>query len=1061
MRASRVGTSSGESFWRHRPGAHLSMGEVRPTTIRGSSNLVRAILCVTVILSINGPYTRLSAEDTLERVGRLDEVVNRLVEQKRFGESIEPAREAVALLEQALGPADARVGLALNDLGWLETQAGDFASARPILERALRVREQALGREHEFVATTLENLAVVLRHERDYETARGLYERAIHIRERARGVNDLTVASALTSLAGVLGEEGDLLPIPVLLERALKIQEGALGPNHPVVAYTLVNLGQAMGATGRFDAVRPLYERALGIQTQVLGPDHLDLAWTLSSMASFARAMGDNGEAWALYNRALGIYMKSVDLKDPGMLSAYVQAADVRAAMVSPVEARPVLEQALAATEEAQGSDSLEVASRLVALGETLESGGQETEARKLYERASAIEEKTLGSEHPTTAGTRTLLARMSLKEGDLETAKRLFENALRVFERSLGLQHWFIGSTLGALAVVEERAGNLIDARLLHERVRRLLLETEEKNAQLNDRALFGLRTQRDESLRRYARVLSRIAGSASLDQGEPPAARQAFVVTEQLHRGAVQAALARAAASASALDRALSRLVRDGQSLRYRQEAARRRLEVVLAADVGQGGASAVAEAQEALQRINRDLTVATEKLRSKFPEYIELASPEPVEIEKVGSLLHDDEALLSFLALEEKLLVWVVRAGHEPVYRDFAVRRPDLVTLITRVRASLDQEGNADRLVGRLRPFDVTGANELFQKLIAPLHSELAGVHQLIVVPDDVLVPLPFAALVTSSETGEFRKLAELYAAGAPLTAKQLKSYSSLAWLINDYAVTVLPSATSLRALRGLPHSNSAGAEKFVGFGDPVLNGRGVSRGGPMPGGHDAGSILDDIRRLNRLPGTRRELLAVARALGADPDKAVYVGSRATKPMVQKLNVEGRLERTRVVAFATHALTTGALTGLTQPALVLTPPATFDGQDDGLLKLNDILELKLPRADWVILSACRTAAGDDSGEGLSGLARAFFFAGARSILVTHWSVEDRAAEALMSEVFSEFGRSQKVPPAEAVRRGMLKLMTRGTGSTAYWAHPFAWAPYFLVGEPQARGE
>src|SRR5206468_778861 len=82
-----------------------------------------------------------------------------------------------------------------------------------------------------------------------------------------------------------------------------------------------------------------------------------------------------------------------------------------------------------------------------------------------------------------------------------------------------------------------------------------------------------------------------------------------------------------------------------------------------------------------------------------------------------------------------------------------------------------------------------------------------------------------------------------------------------------------------------------------------------------------------------------------------------------------------------KARVLAFATHGLLVGEVTGLTQPALVLTPPATPSAEDDGLLSLDDILELKLPHTDWVVLSACHTAAGDGSGEGLSGLARAFF--------------------------------------------------------------------------------
>jgi len=193
----------------------------------------------------------------------------------------------------------------------------------------------------------------------------------------------------------------------------------------------------------------------------------------------------------------------------------------------------------------------------------------------------------------------------------------------------------------------------------------------------------------------------------------------------------------------------------------------------------------------------------------------------------------------------------------------------------------------------------------------------------------------------------------------------------------------------------------------------------------------------------------------LLAVAKALGADTHRALYLGVRATKPTVMNLNASGRLGKAQVVSFATHGLTGGEVKGLREPALVLTPPEKPSDEDSGLLGLEDILSLKLNNADWVILSACNTAAPGGSGEGLSGLVRAFFFAGAPSLLVSHWSVDDRATQVLMTEVFRGYARDKTMPRSEALRQGMLALMQNAKGRTAYFAHPFAWAPFFLVGE------
>ena len=122
------------------------------------------------------------------------------------------------------------------------------------------------------------------------------------------------------------------------------------------------------------------------------------------------------------------------------------------------------------------------------------------------------------------------------------------------------------------------------------------------------------------------------------------------------------------------------------------------------------------------------------------------------------------------------------------------------------------------------------------------------------------------------------------------------------------------------------------------------------------------------------------------------------------RATKPQVFALT-DGPLRDAKVISFATHALVGGEMKGIREPALVLTPPSQPSADDDGLLTMDDVMGFKLLANEWVILSACNTAAPDGSGEGLSGLTRAFFYAGAPAVLVSQWSVDDAATQRLMT--------------------------------------------------------
>jgi CHAT domain-containing protein len=129
--------------------------------------------------------------------------------------------------------------------------------------------------------------------------------------------------------------------------------------------------------------------------------------------------------------------------------------------------------------------------------------------------------------------------------------------------------------------------------------------------------------------------------------------------------------------------------------------------------------------------------------------------------------------------------------------------------------------------------------------------------------------------------------------------------------------------------------------------------------------------------------------------------------------------------------------------------EPALLLTPPQQASEQEDGLLTTSEVAQLKLD-ADWVILSACNTAAGDRlDAEALSGLARAFFYAGSRALLASHWSVDSDATVALITRAFVEMNAG--AGRAEALRRAMVSLIVQGGAS----AHPSTWAPFVVVGE------
>ncbi len=550
-----------------------------------------------------------------------------------------------------------------------------------------------------------------------------------------------------------------------------------------------------------------------------------------------------------------------------------------------------------------------------------------------------------------------------------------------------------------------------------------------------------------------------------------------EAFRVADLARAQGVQRALTSGAARAAATEPALAELVKREQENANRLTALRDLLAGTGAAPDGQRVEGAVKRLRKEITELEKERKELYKDIERRFPRFANLLNPKPATIDAVRAGLADDEALLAVYVAEERSYVWAVArrgdVGFAVVPRGIAA----IEQSVTQLRKALDP-GAAT--LGSMPAFDVAEGYKLYRELLKPLEATWRGKQSLLVVPHRALGRLPFAVLPTQP------------VALAPDRRLLFESYRAVPWLLRTAAVTQYPSASAFVALRALPPGDP-NRRTFAGFGDPLFNkeqlveaksesgqriqlasaGSSVMRGKPLPlrnlavarvqvaADAESGAAPDvanssALAQVPRLPDTGEEIREIARVLGADPEQDVYLQLRANEEQVLRANLANR----KIVMFATHGLVPGELDGLGQPALALTAPELAGVEGDGLLTLNEVLGMKLS-ADWVVLSACNTAAGDGQGaEAISGLGRAFFYAGSRALLVTHWPVETTSARALTTELFRRQAANPGLTRAEALRQAQLALIdgpgyTEGGRSVHAYAHPLFWAPYALVGD------
>lgn len=616
--------------------------------------------------------------------------------------------------------------------------------------------------------------------------------------------------------------------------------------------------------------------------------------------------------------------------------------------------------------------------------------------------------------------------------------AAKVIEKALERRITFMGEGHYSVAEALGFKAVAMVMGNRPIEARRLFDQAfPRLSANQGKQQSKADQRRLQFI-------VNAYLKLLT---------QGAPNAedVDKAFQVYQLVGAWETQGELASSAARSAIPDPELAKLIRSEQNLKKQITATVRQLGFQSTKRGGSG--KLIFKHQQRIKTLSDARTAILDEVKNRFPEYDQLINPRPISLASVQQTLRNGEAFVTIYPGRDSTYVWAVGVEGQPFFAIVPMGRREMAGKVKALRGAIDTT-----VVDEILGFDMKLAHELYSKLLAPVSRSWEKADTLLAVVHGSLGSLPLVLFV-KEPTAQPEESGLLFS-----------RYKKVPWLGRTHAVAYLPSPSAFVNLRKLPPPR-ADRLPFIGFGDPIFGNAETDAGAnatvALRGGSSfnvrglrvtkkEGSELTevasaDLSLLARLPDTSEEVRDVAKSLGVEPGGNVFLRGDANERRLKNMSLNNR----RVVHFATHGLLPGDLDGLEQPALALSSPAHAGGHGDGLLTLGEILALELD-ADWVVLSACNTGVGDDSGfKAVSGLGQAFFYAGARSLLVTHWPVESVSARLITTNLFQHAANSN-LSRAQALHRTINDLMDRDSADGSFsYAHPIFWAPFTLNGD------
>ncbi|KQW47205.1 hypothetical protein ASD02_34435 [Ensifer sp. Root1252] len=979
-------------------------------------------------------------------------------------------------------PADEGFGNELLAGGYAFLKQKIHSFGRKEFERSLIVLEVAYGRNDPRLVKVLLGLSDALHANREVNGAARLKITALQMAKSETPVNLKRVFSITFAIAGLYNSEARYPEAEERYKEALELSEIAYGRDSEFTSTTLRVLGGVQGALGKNAEQERSYLRSLEIAERVFAESDAKLAETLAWVGRLYSGWGKSVESRRLTSRALEIYRRADKRASAGI--ALIDLASMDIAEKKYDDALSKYNEAIALFKTVETSDYYWIGVAKGGIASILSKKGKQSEAEVIANEGLMITRK--GDDRPTIISSLNVLSEIYERQLRFEDVVKSERRKLAIVSNVYGEGSRDAALIYSRLAWINLRMNRLVETFDYLEEVLQIFLAHPNTFQKGSLDPFSGENESTGRAFKEPLEAYIKLAFRKVQETGRPDKLTdRAFLAAQGAVESEAAASIAQMASRYAVNSKDIGSLVRRRQDL----VSSWQRQEIELVAAISLGKATEVADLRMRMGSIDATIADIDRRIAAESATFAELTNSRPLTAAEAKELLRPDEALVlfidtpSFAGLPEETFVFVLTKGHTRFVR-LGESADAIARKVKTLRCGLDhtvwdrgqQEAICRDLLGlhkreraaRWLPFDLNTAFALYDLLFNKVERDIAG-KRLLVVPSSSLATLPLQVLVT-------QKAAE--------AQPNIRGYRKAAWLVRRHATSILPSISSLRAVRATA-KRSAASKQFLGFGNPILNGgwawekvraEGKDRCDANPFSLLTSQAMSSVSYLAKmfasradtnpvsglpsLPDSADELCAIGRELNAS-DNDIYLAQNATESALRQLSDSGQLSDYRIVQFATHALVAGADSELEQslvePGIVLTPPSVAEkdlnrSSDDGLLTASEIVSLHM-NADLVVLSACNTAAGKTkAGAHLSGLARAFFYAGARGILVSNWPVASAAAVKITTRMFASSQKRPALNRADGLSMAMLDLIDNGRPVET---HPSYWAPFSLVGD------